>query len=162
MPPVSLEAPALDEVATVADLVGVVAHSRRSRPACDSRSTFVSVPRTRPAPRLRVGRTLAGSRGGPLGGAQSGPCPVYRARPGSKHHILTDAPGIPLAASLTGGNRNDVTKMPPLPDRVPAVVGVVGRPGHRPDAFLADRGHDHDHDHDKYRGQGLGPPSRPR
>ena len=31
---------------------------------------------------------------GPLAGAQSGPSPVDRARPGSKHHIITDAQGI--------------------------------------------------------------------
>ncbi|MFJ4982163.1 transposase, partial [Streptomyces coeruleorubidus] len=34
-----------------------------------------------------------------------------RARPGSKHHVLTDGQGIPLAVSLTGGNRNDVTQL---------------------------------------------------
>jgi hypothetical protein len=27
----------------------------------------------------------------------------------SKHHLLVDATGIPLAVALTGGNRNDVT-----------------------------------------------------
>lgn len=36
---------------------------------------------------------------------KSGPSPVDRARPGSKHHVLTDRQGIPLAVSLTGGNR---------------------------------------------------------
>jgi hypothetical protein len=30
--------------------------------------------------------------------------------------------------SLPGGNRNDGTQLLPLPDKVPAVVGVVGRP----------------------------------
>ncbi|CAL9677506.1 IS5 family transposase ISBugl2 [Streptomyces sp. enrichment culture] len=49
--------------------------------------------------------------------------------------------------SLTGGNRNDVTQLLPLLDKVPAVAGVVGRPRRRPDAVLADRGYDHD----KYR-----------
>ncbi|NUH39741.1 hypothetical protein HUF15_23745 [Streptomyces samsunensis] len=28
-------------------------------------------------------------------------------------------------------------------DKIPAVVGVVGRPRHRPDALLSDRGYDH-------------------
>ncbi|AUA08195.1 hypothetical protein CFP59_00280 [Streptomyces malaysiensis subsp. malaysiensis] len=32
-------------------------------------------------------------------------------------------------------------------DKIPAVAGVVGRPRHRPDALLSDRGYDHD----KYR-----------
>ena len=49
--------------------------------------------------------------------------------------------------SLTGGNRNDVTQLEPLLDRIPAVAGRVGRPRRRPDALLADRGYDHD----KYR-----------
>jgi hypothetical protein len=49
--------------------------------------------------------------------------------------------------SLTGGNRNDVTQLVPLLDKIPAVAGVVGRPRRRPDALLADRAYDHD----KYR-----------
>ncbi|WP_405965672.1 IS5 family transposase [Streptomyces sp. NBC_00723] len=80
-------------------------------------------------------------------GPKGGPSPVDRARSGSKHHVLTDAQGIPLAVSLTGGNRNDVTQLLPLVDKVPAVAGLVGRPRRRPDALLADRGYDHD----KYR-----------
>ncbi|WP_258053390.1 IS5 family transposase [Streptomyces sp. Ru72] len=80
-------------------------------------------------------------------GPKSGPSPVDRARPGSKHHILVDGQGIPLAVSLTGGNRNDVTQLLPLLDKIPAVAGVVGRPRRRPDMLFADRGYDHD----KYR-----------
>ena len=37
-------------------------------------------------------------------GASTGPSPVDRARTGSKHHLLTDSGGLPLAISLTGGN----------------------------------------------------------
>jgi hypothetical protein len=46
-----------------------------------------------------------------------GPSPVDRARPGSKHHIITDGQGSPLAVSLTGGNRNDVTQLLPITHR---------------------------------------------
>ncbi|WP_236067640.1 IS5 family transposase [Streptomyces brasiliscabiei] len=80
------------------------------------------------------------------GGPRSGPSPVDRARPGSKHHLIVDEQGIPLAVSLIGGNRNDVTQLLPLLDKIPA-AGRVGRPRRRPDALLADRGYDHD----KYR-----------
>ncbi|WP_240653723.1 IS5 family transposase [Streptomyces sp. AcE210] len=80
-------------------------------------------------------------------GPKSGPSPVDRARPGSKHHVITDGQGIPLAVSLTGGNRNDVTQLLPLLDKIPPVAGVVGRPRRRPDMLFADRGYDHD----KYR-----------
>ena len=37
------------------------------------------------------------------------PVPVDRGRRGSKHHLLVDGGGVPLAWTLTGGNRNDVT-----------------------------------------------------
>ncbi len=62
---------------------------------------------------------------------------------------MVDASGIPLAVSLTGGNRNDVTQLVPLLDRLYArpVAGKVGRPRQKPDLVLADRGYDHD----KYR-----------
>ncbi len=76
------------------------------------------------------------------GGSQTGPSPVDRARNGSKHHLLVDATGIPLAWTLTGGNRNDVTQLLPLIERVPPVRGKPGRPRRRPDRVLADRGYD--------------------
>jgi transposase len=84
---------------------------------------------------------------GEKGGAETGPSPVDRGRPGSKHHLLVDANGIPLAYTLTGGNRNDVTELIPLLERVPAVAGLVGRPRRRPDRVVGDRAYDHD----KYR-----------
>ena len=84
---------------------------------------------------------------GEKGGSETGPSPVDRGRAGSKHHLLTDAHGTPLAWTLTGGNRNDVTQLLPLLDRVPAVAGLPGRPRCRPDRVVADRGYDHD----KYR-----------
>ena len=77
----------------------------------------------------------------------TGPSPVDRARTGSKHHLITDSAGVPLAISLTGGNRNDVTELLPLVDAVGPVKGKVGRPRKRADRLLADRGYDHD----KYR-----------
>ena len=39
---------------------------------------------------------------------------------GSKHHLLVDGSGLPLAWTLTGGNRNDVTQLLALLDRVPS------------------------------------------
>jgi hypothetical protein len=61
---------------------------------------------------------------------------VDRGRTGSKHHLITDATGIPLALTLTGGNRNDVTQLIPLLQAVPPVRGKRGRPRHRPDVVL--------------------------
>ncbi|WP_329538556.1 IS5 family transposase (plasmid) [Streptomyces sp. NBC_01450] len=83
------------------------------------------------------------------GGPKTGPSPVDRARTGSKHHLITEAHGIPLAASLTGGNRNDVTQLMPLIEAIPPVRGRRGRPRRRPVRLYADRAYDHD----KYRRQ---------
>ncbi len=77
------------------------------------------------------------------GGSETGPSPVDRGRAGAKYHLLTDAHGTPLAWTLTGGNRNDVTQLLPLLGRVPAVAGLPGRPRCRPERVVADRGYDH-------------------
>jgi transposase len=90
----------------------------------------------------RAGRGLQ-PRAGEKGGSETGPSPVDRARSGSKHHLLVDATGIPLAWIVTGGNRNDVTQLVPLVERIPPVRGKVGRPRRRPDRVTADRGYDH-------------------
>ncbi|ONI89783.1 IS5 family transposase [Saccharothrix sp. ALI-22-I] len=88
--------------------------------------------------------------------AQSGPSPVDRARPGSKHHVLTDGGGIPLAVILTGGNRNDVIGLEPLLDAVPHVRGRRGRPRRRPKTVYADRAYDHDKYRRRPRARGIG------
>ncbi|MEV5122036.1 IS5 family transposase [Streptomyces decoyicus] len=88
-------------------------------------------------------RASAGTSGRP----QTGPGPVGRARPGSKHHVITDAHGTPLAITLTGGNRRDVTQLLPLLDAIPKIKGRTGRPRHRPRQLLSDRGYGFD----KYR-----------
>jgi transposase len=82
------------------------------------------------------------------GAPRRAPSPVDRARIGSKHRLLVDATGIPLAWTLTGGNRNDATQLFPLLERIPPPVhGKLGRPRRRPERVTADRGYDHD----KYR-----------
>ena len=45
-------------------------------------------------------------------GKNTGPNPTDRGKPGSKHHVLTEANGTPLSAILTGANRHDVTSAP--------------------------------------------------
>lgn len=75
------------------------------------------------------------------------PSPVNRARPGSKHHLLVDRHGTPLAVTLTSGNRHDVPQLPPLLDAVPPIRGLRGHPRRKPLRLYADRGYDFD----KYR-----------
>ena len=71
--------------------------------------------------------------------------------------MITEAHGIPLAVSLTGGNRNDVTQLMPLIAAIPPVRGRRGRPRRRPDAVYADRGYDHDKYRSKAREKGITP-----
>jgi len=112
------------------------------------------------ATRAAAGRSAWRRRPGPVPGGdrqlapasakgrpKTGPSPVDRGRSGSKHHLITDASGVPLAAILTGGNRHDVTQLLPLLDKIPHIRGRTGRPRSRPNRLLADRGYDHD----KYR-----------
>ena len=102
------------------------------------------------------GRRLQ-SRTGEKGGSATGPSPVDRARNGSKHHLLVDATGIPLAWTVTGGNRHDVTQLIPLLERVPPVRGRVGRPRHRPERLTADRGYDYPAYRRELRQRGITP-----
>jgi len=60
---------------------------------------------------------------------------------GSKRHLICDAQGVPLAIHLTGANRNDSQEALALVDAVPALQGEHGRPRHRPDCVLGDRGY---------------------
>ena len=48
-----------------------------------------------------------------VAGKNTGPNPTDRGKPGSKHHVLTEANGTPLSPILTGANRHDVTQLLP-------------------------------------------------
>ncbi|ANS70708.1 transposase [Streptomyces lincolnensis] len=85
------------------------------------------------------------------GGAATGPSPVGRGKSGSKHHVIVEAHGIPLAATLTGGNRNDVPQLIPLIRAVPPIRGKRGQPLRRPKHLHADRGYDHESYRDQVR-----------
>ena len=91
------------------------------------------------------------------GGEKTGPNPTDRAKPGSKHHIITDGGGIPLATTLTGANAADVGQLEPLVDSIPPVRGKPGRPRSRPDRVYADRAYDSDPHRDRLRDKGIDP-----
>ena len=61
------------------------------------------------------------------------PLPVGRGGAGSKHHLVTDGHGAPLADILTGGNSTDVTQLLPLLDAFSPVRGRSGRPRRKPE-----------------------------
>jgi transposase len=76
------------------------------------------------------------------GGKKTGPNPTDRRKAGSKHHILTEAQGIPLVARLTAANRPDITELLPLIDAVPPLRGCPGAPIRRLPIVQGDRGYD--------------------
>ncbi|WP_397293185.1 IS5 family transposase [Pandoraea sputorum] len=90
-------------------------------------------------------------------GELTGPKPTDRSRPGSKHHILVDANGIPVSAILTGANRNDVTQLLPLVDAIPPIRGVRGQPLLKPKVIYADRGYDSEPHRQRLRERGIKP-----
>jgi transposase len=91
------------------------------------------------------------------GGEATGPNPTDRRKPGSKHHLLTDGHGIPLAATVTGANTNEVTQTLGLVDAVPPVGGKPGRPRRRPGALYGDRGYDSEPNRRELRRRGIEP-----
>ena len=74
-------------------------------------------------------------------GDQTGSNPTDRAKRGSKRHLICDGRGVPLAVRLTGANWNDSQEALALVDAVPTLQGERGRPRHRPDCVVGDRGY---------------------
>jgi transposase len=90
-------------------------------------------------------------------GEKTGPHPTDRRKRGSKHHVLTDAQGIPLAALVTGAHRHDVTQLRPLLEAIPPVRGKRGRPRRRPRRIQGDRGYDSAPHRRELRARGITP-----
>ena len=80
----------------------------------------------------------------PEGGEDTGPSPTDRGKSGSKHHVMTDAQGIPLAATVTAANVNEVTQVFPVLTAMPPVGGKPGPKRQKPDRLQGDRAYDSD------------------
>jgi transposase len=91
------------------------------------------------------------------GGEKTGPSPVDRRKKGSKHHVLTDAQGIPLAATVTAANEHDIKQLEAVVDAVPEVRGKPGRPRRRPKSLYGDRAYDSDPHRRRLRRRGIRP-----
>ena len=78
------------------------------------------------------------------GGEATGPSPVDRRKKGSKHTLLVDRHGVPLAIRTAGANASDHTQILPVVLDFPKVGGKPGRPKEKPAALYADRGYDCD------------------
>ena len=112
--------------------------------------------RGRRANRLVAGRCGQHVRKGGFWGAQTGPNPTDRRKAGSKHHVLTDANGIPLATTLTGANAHDVTQLIPLVDAIPKIRSKRGR-RRRPKRVQGDRAYDSEPHRKRLRRRGIRP-----
>src|ERR1700730_17098687 len=73
------------------------------------------------------------------GGELTGPSPVDRRKKGSKHTLLVDRHGVPLAIRTVGANASDHTQIIPLGLAFPKGRGKPGRPKEMPDELYADR-----------------------
>src|SRR3954467_6666425 len=78
------------------------------------------------------------------GGEATGPSPVDRRRPGTKHTLMVDRHGVPLAIRTAGANASDHKQILPVVLDFPKVGGKPGRPKELPDELYADRGFDSD------------------
>ena len=76
------------------------------------------------------------------GGEQTGPSPVGRRKSGTKHTLLVDRHGAPLAIRTAGANASDHTQIIPVVLDFPKVGGKPGRPKEMPDELYAGRGYD--------------------
>ena len=75
----------------------------------------------------------------PEGGEDTGPNPTDRSKFGSKHHVLTDAQGIPLNATTTAANVNEVTEVLHVLTDMPPVGGKPGPKRRTPERLQGDR-----------------------
>jgi transposase len=78
------------------------------------------------------------------GGEETGPSPVDRRKLGTKHTLLVDRNGVPLAISTVSANTSDQVELIPIVLEFPQVGGKPGRPKELPDEVYADRGYDND------------------
>ena len=75
-------------------------------------------------------------------GELTGPSPVDRAKPGTKHTLMVDRNGVPLAVKTVGSNRSDQQELIPIVVEFPHIKGKPGRPKELPDTVIADAGYD--------------------
>jgi hypothetical protein len=71
--------------------------------------------------------------------------------------VITGRHGTLLAVSLTSGNRHNVTQLTALLDATPRIRDLVGRPRHRPQRLIADRGYHYDTCRHLLRARGITP-----
>jgi transposase len=91
------------------------------------------------------------------GGAQTGPSPVDRRKLGSKHHVLTDAQGVPVVIDVTPANTPDIVVLVSMVEMVPPIAGKPGAPRRRPERVQGDKAYDSEPDREQLRQRGIDP-----
>ena len=76
------------------------------------------------------------------GGGDTGPNPTDRAKPGTKHHALTEGHGLPLTVQVTAANCPNITQLKALVEAIPKIKSKGRRRRKRPKKLLGDRGYD--------------------
>src|SRR5919108_742390 len=74
----------------------------------------------------------------PHGGEDTGPNPTDRGKSGSKHHVMTDAQGVPLSATVTAANVPEVTQVFQVLTAMPPVGGKPGPARQKPERLQGD------------------------
>ena len=92
-----------------------------------------------------------------IGGKKTGPNPTDRRKLGSKHHLIVEAQGIPLAVILSGANCHDIKQLNALVSAIPPIRGKPGRPLRKPDIAQDDRGYSSNKHRQALREQGIVP-----
>jgi hypothetical protein len=78
----------------------------------------------------------------PEGGEDTGPNPTDRSKSGSKHHVMTDARGIPLGVTVTAANVHEVTQVFQVLTDMPPVGGKPGPKRQTAERLQGDWGYD--------------------
>lgn len=88
---------------------------------------------------------------------KTGPNPTDRRKLGSKHHLVVDAQGIPLAVILSAANRHDVTQLDALVEAIPYIRGKRGRSLHKSQIVQGDRRYSSEPHRQRLRARGITP-----
>lgn len=91
------------------------------------------------------------------GGEDTGPNPTDRRKLGSKHHLETDAQGVPLNVTVTAANVPEVNEVVGLVESTPEVLTAEGQTRQHPDTLFGDRAYDSEPHREKMRRRGIGP-----
>ena len=78
----------------------------------------------------------------PEGGEDTGPNPTDRSKSGSKHHVMTDAQGIPLSVTVTAANVNEISELLHLITSMPPVGGKPGPKREKAERVQGDTAYD--------------------